>query len=109
VGPGPNEPQLPLYLTAAEPDAAAVAFAQVRAGDMKFAGLACEPGLVPGADVPEGGWAAQRAAWRAELGRLADEFAAGGGAVDPKRPGETCRLCDLHPLCRVRERGAAER
>ncbi len=109
LGPRPDEPQLPLYLTAAEPDAAAVALAQVRVGDMKFAGLARAPGLIPGAGVPEAGWAAQRAAWRAELERLADEFAAGGAAVDPKRPGETCRLCDLHPLCRIRERSAEER
>jgi probable DNA repair protein len=109
LGPRPDEPQLPLYLTAVEPDAAAVALAQVRVGDMKFAGLARAPGLIPGAGVPEAGWAAQRAAWRAELERLADEFAAGGAAVDPKRPGETCRLCDLHPLCRIRERSAEER
>jgi probable DNA repair protein len=109
LGPRPDEPQLPLYLTVAEPDAAAVALAQVRAGEMKFAGLAAAPGLVPGADVPEAGWAGQQATWRAELERLADEFAAGGAAVDPKRPGETCRLCDLQPLCRIRERTAEER
>ena len=37
LGERPDEPQLPLYLVGAEPDAAAVAFAQVKAGDMKFA------------------------------------------------------------------------
>jgi hypothetical protein len=76
---------------------------------MKFAGLASATGLVPGADVPEAGWAGQQAAWGAELERLAEEFAAGGAAVDPKRPGETCRLCDLQPLCRIRERTVAGR
>jgi probable DNA repair protein len=109
LGRRPDEPQLPLYLTAAEPGAAAVVFAQVRVGEMKFAGLARESGLVPGADVPEAGWAAQRAAWSAELERLAAEFAAGAAAVDPKRPGETCRLCDLHALCRIHERATGER
>jgi probable DNA repair protein len=109
LGPRPDEPQLPLYLTVAEPEACAVAFAQVRAGDMRFAGLASATGLVPGAEVPEAGWAGQQAAWRIELERLAEEFAAGGAAVDPKRPGETCRLCDLQPLCRIRERTAAGR
>jgi ATP-dependent helicase/nuclease subunit B len=110
LGERPDEPQLPLYLTVAEPDAAAVAFAQVRAGDMKFVGLARESGLLPGAKAPAVSWDAQRGVWRAELERLAGEFAAGNAAVDPKRPGQTCRLCDLQPLCRIHERteGAAE-
>jgi RecB family exonuclease len=110
LGERPDEPQLPLYLTVAEQDAAAVAFAQVRAGDMKFVGLAREAGLVPGTKAPVAGWEAQRTAWRAELERLAGEFAAGIAAVDPKRLAHTCRLCDLHSLCRIHERteGAAE-
>jgi probable DNA repair protein len=110
LGERPDEPQLPLYLTVAEPDAAAVAFAQVRAGDMKFVGLARAAGLLPGAKSPAAGWDEQRAAWHAELERLAGEFAAGNAAVDPKRPAHTCRLCDLQPLCRIHERaeGAAE-
>ena len=55
-------------------------------------------------------WDEQRAEWRAELERLAGEFAAGNAEVDPKRPAHTCRLCDLQPLCRIHERaeGAAE-
>jgi probable DNA repair protein len=106
LGERPDEPQLPLYLTVAEQDAAAVAFAQVRAGDMKFVGLAREAGLVPGTKAPVAGWEAQRTAWRAELERLAGEFAAGIAAVDPKRLEHTCRLCDLHSLCRIHERTA---
>jgi probable DNA repair protein len=118
LGARPEEPQLPLYLTAAERDAGAIAFAQVRAGDMKFVGLAREQGVLPGAKTPaEAGrsgaaatWDAQVAFWRAELERLAHEFAAGNAAVDPKRPAHTCRECDLQPLCRIHERapGGAE-
>ena len=110
LGERPDEPQLPLYLTVAEPDAAAVAFAQVRAGDMKFVGLGREVGLLPGTKAPPVSWDEQRVLWRAELERLADEFATGNAAVAPKRLAHTCRLCDLQPLCRIHERaeGAAE-
>jgi probable DNA repair protein len=106
LGERPDEPQLPLYLTVAEPDAAAVAFAQVRAGDMKFVGLGRDTGLLPGTRTPPVSWDEQRVLWRTELERLAGEFAAGNAAVDPKRPAHTCRLCDLQPLCRIHERAA---
>jgi probable DNA repair protein len=114
LGPRPEEPQLPLYLVAAEPGAAAVAFAQVRAGDMKFVGLARDEGVLPGVRAPaqavrsgaETDWSAQLAAWRAEIERLARAFGDGDAAVDPKRPAHTCLACGLHALCRIDERGA---
>jgi RecB family exonuclease len=106
LGERPDEPQLPLYLTVAEPDAGAIAFAQVRAGDMRFVGLARDPGVLPGTKAPDTTWDGQRAAWRAALARLADEFATGHAAVAPKRGAQTCRLCDLQPLCRIHERAA---
>lgn len=118
LGPRPEEPQLPLYLVAAEPRAGAIAFAQVRAGDMRFVGLARAEGLLPGARTPEqaapagaaADWDAQVADWQATVERLARDFAAGEAAVDPKRPAHTCRYCDLHSLCRIAERagGTAE-
>ena len=102
-----DEPQLPLYVTVAEPDAAAVAFGQVRAGEMKFVGLARDAAVLPGAKPPTPGWDEQRAFWRAELGRLAGEFAAGNATVDPKKPPQTCRNCGVQPLCRIAERAAS--
>jgi probable DNA repair protein len=107
LGARPDEPQLPLYVTVAEPDAAAVAFAQVRAGEMKFVGLARAAGVLPGAKPAAPGWDEQRAFWRAELERLAGEFAAGNAAVDPKKPPHTCRNCGVQPLCRIGERSAS--
>jgi probable DNA repair protein len=112
LGERPDEPQLPLYLTGAEPDAAAAAFAQVRAGDMRFAGLARDPDLLPGArTLPDGklrqaeaSWAQQVEAWRAAVARIAAGFAAGEAAVDPKRYPHTCRYCDVKPFCRIYER-----
>lgn len=110
LGERPDEPQLPLYLTAAEPGATAIAFAQVRANDMKFVALAAAKDVLPGArTLPDGrlrlaaeSWGAQVAAWREELERLARDFSAGRAAVDPK-PG-ACEYCDQKPLCRIHER-----
>jgi len=109
----PDEPQLPLYVVAAEPDAVAAAFAQVCAERTGFVGLAREDGLLPRVARPEtadsrsgaeASWDEQVAFWRAELERLAGDFAAGRADVDPKRKLLTCRNCDVHPLCRVYER-----
>ena len=110
LGERPDEPQLPLYLTAAEPTARAIAFAQVRAGDMKLVSLAADKGILPGArTLPNGqlkraaqSWGEQVEAWKAELDRLARGFAAGDATVDPKP--RACDYCDQKPFCRIHER-----
>ncbi|MBS0336531.1 MAG: PD-(D/E)XK nuclease family protein [Proteobacteria bacterium] len=110
LGERPDEPQLPLYLTAAEPRARAIAFAQVKAGDMKLVALAADKDILPGArTLPDGrlkkaaeNWDAQLAAWRDELDRLARDFAAGKACVDPKP--RACDYCDQQPFCRIHER-----
>lgn len=112
VGARPDEPQLPLYLVSAEPDAVAVAFAQVRAGDMKFTALARDADVLPDArTLPDGrlkqaepSWARQVEVWRADLARIAAGFVAGDAAVDPKHYPNTCRYCDVKPFCRIYER-----
>jgi len=113
LGPRPDEPQLPLYLVAGEPDAVGIAFAQVRAGDMKFTGLAREKDLLPGARTIEevgkrqrceADWTAQVAFWKRELTRLATAFAAGDAAVDPKDPRKSCTYCEQQPFCRIAAR-----
>ena len=105
LGERPDAPQLPLYLVATEADAVAIAFAQVKAGAMKFAALAADETLLPVyKSLPDIGWDAQVAEWRAVLERLATQFAAGDAAVLPKHPQKTCRNCDLQPLCRIHER-----
>ena len=105
LGERPDEPQLPLYLVASEPDAVAIAFAQVKAGAMMFAALAADESLLPVyKSLPDIGWDAQVAAWREVLARLATQFAAGAAAVQPKNPQTTCRNCNLQPLCRIHER-----
>ncbi|MBI5912179.1 MAG: PD-(D/E)XK nuclease family protein [Betaproteobacteria bacterium] len=105
LGERPDEPQLPLYLVATEPHAVAIAFAQVKAGEMKFAALAADETLLPvWKSLPDIGWDAQVVAWREVLTRLAAQFAAGEATVQPKNPRTTCRNCDLQPLCRIHER-----
>lgn len=109
----PDEPQLPLYLSYSERSAGAAAFAQVRAGAMKFVGLARAERILPGARTPEqamrqsgarANWQAQRVFWREELEQLARGYAEGRAEVDPKRPLATCRECELQVFCRIEER-----
>ena len=107
----PDEPQLPLYLTASEPAARAIALARVRTGDVGFSALAAEPDLMPGRSNQWKGrfasWGALVEHWSNVLDRLAAQFAAGDAAVNPKRLPLTCRYCDLPTLCRINERGGA--
>jgi len=108
LGERPDAPQLPLYLVATEADAVAIAFAQVKAGDMKFVALAADETLLPvWKSLPDIGWEAQVGAWRSVLARLATQFADGEAAVQPKNPQKTCRSCDLQPLCRIHERSGS--
>jgi ATP-dependent helicase/nuclease subunit B len=112
LGERPDEPQLPLYLVAAETEAVAVAFAQVKTGNMRFAALARDADLLPGVKAfadsryrdRHGSWQEVVAAWRADLARIAAGFAGGDAEVDPKRYPDTCRYCDLKPFCRIYER-----
>ena len=108
LGARPDEPQLPLYLVASEPDARGIAFARLRAGERRFVSLAEDASMLPGARVEDwqrdhADWSALVDAWRAELTRLADDFASGVATVAPKRA-DTCRYCGVAMLCRFSER-----
>jgi probable DNA repair protein len=112
LGERPDEPQLPLYATAAGADLAAVAFVHLSARRVRFEGLARAPDLLPGVPRPEDSrkaaphcrdWNGLLEGWRAALEALAREFLEGRAEVAPKRGPETCRSCDFPTLCRVRE------
>jgi probable DNA repair protein len=108
LGERPDEPQLPLYLVASEPDARGIAFARLRAGERRFVALAEDKSMLPGARVEDwqrdhADWRALVEAWRAELTTLADGFASGVATVAPKRV-DTCRYCGVAMLCRYSER-----
>lgn len=90
-GPRMEEPQLPIYsefggLEGIEE----VAFAQIRPRQTRLLTLA-------GEELRQA-----RGGWRSALLLLADAFAAGAAEVDPRDGADTCRLCGLQGLCRVR-------
>jgi probable DNA repair protein len=108
-GERPDEPQLPLYaidMRQRQPVAAAL-FAQLRAGELGFNGLAQRAGIAPkvkAAGDTEAVWQAQLDAWQTTLTTLAEAFRAGDARVDPKKFPQTCEHCGLQALCRVHER-----
>lgn len=103
MGERPDDPQLPLYAVSAREDIAAVAFARVRAGEMRFMGYARDQDALPGLTRYDA-WDSLLRGWKGELEHLARGFAQGDARVDPKRGLQTCRLCELQTLCRVYER-----
>jgi probable DNA repair protein len=119
LGARPDEPQLPLYAVTSGTDVAAVAFACVRTGEMKFKGISREKGLIPDvgtlseqlskAAKAYRSWDELLSGWRRELEGLGREFASGEARVDPKdkRKLSTCLYCDVKPLCRIYERHGA--
>jgi probable DNA repair protein len=93
-GERPDEPQLPLYAVLADDrPIRGIAFALLKAGKMKLQQCA-------GADFTP-----RVEEWRRVLTTLAEGFAGGDTAVDPKR-NDTCKYCAMMGLCRIRERDA---
>jgi ATP-dependent helicase/nuclease subunit B len=102
-GPRPSDPQLPLYAVTAREDLAAVVFAKLRPGEMRFMGFSRKPQQLPGVQAALS-WPALLAEWKKDAEALGAAFAAGDALVDPKEDLKTCRQCELHTLCRVYEK-----
>jgi probable DNA repair protein len=102
-GERPHDPQLPLYALSAREDIAAVAFAKLKTGEMRYMGFADRKDRIPKVTAAKD-WNALREGWKQELEALGAGFAAGDARVYPKKGLQTCRSCDLQPLCRVYER-----
>ena len=104
-GPRPDDPQLPLYAVAAPEELAAVTFAKLVPGEMRFIGFSKEEKSIPQVRPPERiSWPALLAAWKRDAEALGKSFAEGDAHVDPKDELKTCRRCDLQTLCRVYEK-----
>ena len=109
--PRPQANQLGLYATAMATAASsspvrAVAYVQLKPGELRLQGLAADttawPGLpsaLKGAGLAD--WPAVEAQWRVALSGLAGEIAAGHAAVAPRDATITCRNCGLQSLCRI--------
>ncbi len=108
----PDDPQLPLYALGQREHLAGIAFAQLRIGDLKYAGVADRAELAPGIEAVAA-WKAAPADcqalpdlidyWQRQLSALARSFGQGDSEVDPKDPRQTCRYCPQSTLCRIDE------
>ncbi len=103
-GPRPDDPQLPLYAAAAPEELAAVVFAKLKPGEMRFMGYSRAPHLIPRVTVNPAPWSKLIEEWRRDSEALGRAFAEGDAHVDPKEDLKTCRLCELQTLCRVYEK-----
>jgi hypothetical protein len=78
---------------------AALAFAQVKPGELKFSGVAASKSILPG--VRKSLEPGQIERWREVLERLAGEFLDGDARVAPRK--DACAWCHLKILCRIHE------
>jgi probable DNA repair protein len=101
--PRPDDAQLPIYAVTSDKPIAAVAFAKIRPGEMRFMGFSREEKVIEGVRKAKA-WGPLLEDWRKEVESLAGAFARGEARVDPKRELQTCRYCDLQTLCRVYEK-----
>lgn len=103
----PGEPQLPIYSLFCPESVAGVYFGLVRKGQCSFAGLGHHSDVMPGVKGFDenrlsrdyDSWENLLEAWNRSLENLAGEYIQGFARVDPVSP-QTCRTCDLGPLCR---------
>lgn len=99
------QPQLPLYAISVA-DVSGLAFAQLRAGKMQWLGVSCDDMQLPGVrlltDSPSeaDNWTIQLQQWRAELGRLGEEFKSGYAVANPQTV-SLCQHCEFANLCRI--------
>ncbi|MEO5694500.1 MAG: PD-(D/E)XK nuclease family protein [Usitatibacter sp.] len=115
LGARPDEPQLPMYVLASDADVTAIAFGQVKTGEMRFWGIAREEDAIPKLKTADKDpsrvakyrdWDHLVAHWREEIERIGSGFAAGDARVDPKKGPLTCEMCDQHAFCRIAEKGS---
>jgi probable DNA repair protein len=105
----PEEPQLLIYALH-QRDAAGIAFAKLRAGELGMRGVGERAGIAKGIKPYDqdpalrqlAAWTAVLAGWQREISGLADEIRSGFAAVLPKSS-QVCKRCGLQALCRVRE------
>lgn len=107
-GEQPDEPQLPLYALEEKPDA--LAFAQLKTGDLKFTGLGSDSSMltgladsysIEGDEHPD--WPGLIEYWQQQLQTLAMACQQGDAAVRPKNRQQTCLYCHFTALCRINE------
>ncbi len=106
----PEAPQMPAYAATMEGEVAAVAFAQIKTGSVRYCGYSPDAQVMNAGDYAKTAPGAQGkqltdaiAAWRNVVERLASEHREGRAEVDPAKPKSTCSYCPLPALCRYTE------
>ena len=108
IGERPEGVQLAVYASAVERTTEepiqALAYAQVKAGEIALAGLTEAAELWPALDVAAdagSSWQEVRAQLRERVAWLAREIRSGVATVTPRDQGKICRHCGLDALCRI--------
>lgn len=107
----PDQPQLPLYALLDPANTLGITFAEISTGKCKFKGLSAYdlniPGIQPITQIKHEhqpiSFEAQCDQWLIDLTALAQQFASGYAAIDPKHPKQSCEHCDLTAFCRINE------
>lgn len=104
--------QLPLYASYSPWPLIGMAYAHVHLQQLGWKGLQwapqdhLTPKITPLSSCNKflediNSWSTLQRYWKKHLEKLAQDFYLGMAAVDPIDPSQTCRLCDLKPLCRL--------
>ena len=110
-GERPLAPQLPAYAATTEGDIAAVAFAQMKVGKVRFTGYSPDPAVLPCSNpfrktepgtLGESSLAPVVDRWKRIIERLATEYREGHAAVDRANE-DVCKYCALPAICRVED------
>jgi len=109
----PAGTQVGMYALALQADGApqevrAVAYGQMKAGEVKVVGLAADTALWPALPTPSSGrsklpiadWPGAIEFWESNYGMLASDFRDGAAQVLP-RNAQACRYCPMDALCRI--------
>jgi len=109
----PAGTQVGMYALALQADGApqevrAVAYGQMKAGEVKVVGLAADTALWPALPTPSSGrsklpiadWPGAIEFWESNYGMLASDFRDGAAQVVP-RNAQACRYCPMDALCRI--------
>ena len=114
-GQRPEKPQLPLYACSEDDAISAIAYARVKAEKVSFIGISdsldfseilrCEDEKAVKKRRLDwhGDWQQLKGHWQTQITALAQEFIDGHVEVFPNKGQQTCRYCDLAPLCRKHE------
>jgi ATP-dependent helicase/nuclease subunit B len=95
----PANPQLLVYLRAAQTRVAALATVHLTAARVLYRGIADRADRLPKVEGLQDAWPRQLESWHGYVERLVTDFLAGHAVLDPL--GDACRLCHLHAFCRV--------